>query len=64
MEKLCTRTILIFFLQVNQNFMNVQVSKSKSKEKKKKKIGDIDFLISVYVLEVFLVLSTTFSKKI
>ena len=37
---------------------------NQNQKKKKKKIGDIDFLISVYILEVFLMLSTTFSEKI
>jgi hypothetical protein len=42
--------------------MNVQVSKSNSK-KRKRKLETLIFLLVSYLLEVFLMLSTTFLEK-
>ena len=54
-----------FFSTSKSKFYECASVKIKIKRKRKeKKIGDIDFLISVYILEVFLMLSTTFLEKI
>ena len=52
-----------FFSSSKSKFYECACIKSKSKQKQIK-IGGIDFLISIYILKVFLLLSTTFSNKI